>query len=466
MAAIMESPVAWTRKHTLMLLAIMLLALLMRGCMLGFPSGRFFDEIYYVPAAHNYLEGQPDANSVHPPLAKIQLAAAILLFDATQVWGWHNLPGEIGWRYLPMLAGVGVVGLSAWLGYILTRDRRIALLAALLVAVDHLSVSESRICTLDNIQAFWIMLGVNCAAERIFRKEEAKWLIFSGLAFGVATACKWNGIFAAAGATLALLGLVNARPQTAAPPAPQSEESAGLTPEIGVSAEQSETVPAQPAEATAPRPARVWAVLLSMALLIPAVYALSYLPYRSIHREKPLSKVVEEIQGQHLRMIRFRYDPKQFKHQYISHFYQWPFVVRPVWFHYKTLGQHCTGIVAFGLIPFWWLAIYLVLEALIGAWGQQKDPAGQFLVVTYLSQWLCWASSTTGGFFYYMLPVVPLMAVLVARQVLRWWESDRRWAVGYAVVLAGHVVLYFPFMVGLKVPYKYFQALFFYRGWY
>lgn len=444
----------WTRKHTLWLLAVCLFALIVRVCMLDFPTGRFFDEIYYVPAAHNYLEGQPDANSVHPPLAKLQLAAAMLLFDTTKLWGWHHLADEVGWRILPALAGVGVVALSAWLAYVLTRDTRLSLIAALLVAVDHLSVSESRICTLDNIQAFWITLGLCCTAERIFRSEDNKWLIFSALAFGVATGCKWNGLFAAGGASLTLWGLV--RPGQP----PQESWSDPSTPPDEVGVEKAEPRPWMP------RLPKAWAVLLSMSVLIPLIYALSYTPYWSIHPDKSLVQIVDEVKGQHMRMIRFRYDPKQFKHQYISQFYQWPFVVRPVWFHYKTHGKECTGIVAFGLLPFWWLSVYLILECLISAWGQEKDPAGQFLVITYLSQWLCWASSTTGGFFYYMLPVVPLMAVLVARQILRWWDSDRRWAVGYCLLLGAHVILYFPFMNGIRVPYKMFQTLFFYRGWY
>lgn len=432
-----EPSSAWRRQHTWCLLALLLLALVMRTINLGFPYEKTFDEIYYVKAAYEYLDGKPDSNSVHPPLAKIQLAGAVLVFEVSKSLGLHNLPETVGWRYFLALMGTGVVALTAWLAMILTRNPRLSLLATALVAVEHLSVSESRITTLDNIQVFWITLATCCAAQRLFRSNQDAWLWASALAMGVATACKWNGLFAAFGVSLALMGLVRLT-------AGGSEEPVRLS------------------------WARFFKVPLVMALCISAVYVLSYLPYRNLYPEKDIPTITTEVLKQHERMIKFRYDEKQFKHTYISQFYQWPFVVRPIWFHYKTQGQNCTGIVAFGMIPFWWLAFYLLLETSVSCWRRENnDPVGQFLVLAYLSQWLLWASSTTGGFFYYMLPLVPLMAILVARTLEPWTRTSgsSRWAYGYLLMLGILVVLYYPFMVGLSVPTRYFQMLFFMPNW-
>ena len=425
-------PPTWTRQHWLILGAILLLALAMRAVLINFPHGKFFDEIYYVDAANDYLSGRPDSNSVHPPLAKIQLAGAMLLFDVSKLYGLHHLEDNIGWRLWPLLCGVGVVGLTAWLAQTITLRPRLALLAAALVAVDHLSVAESRITTLDSIQTFWITLGICRAAHRLWRSQDDSYLWFSALSLGVATACKWNGLFAAAGVVLALWTV-----------RPHQKSHQGVHGRLKV--------------------------LAIFALCIPLVYALSYIPYACTVPEKNFQQVVEAVQAQHARMIKFRYDAKQFKHQYLSYFFQWPFAIKPVWFHYKSEGQStCTGIVAFGLIPFWWFATYLLLETVAGAWRRESlDPVGQFVVLTYSAQWLLWASSTTGGFFYYMLTVVPLMAVIVARQLERWMEEPQSLplARAYLTILALLTLLYFPFMSGLQVPYKYFQALFFLPIW-
>lgn len=420
----------WRPFHSGVLLAILLLALVMRATNLGFPEVLTFDEIYYVKAAQDYLEGRPDSNSVHPPLAKIQLALALLTFEATRAFQWHHGADPIGWRCLPVLLGTGLVALTAWLAWTLTRRPRLALLAAALVAIEHLSVAESRITTLDTIQAFWITLGFCMTAQRLTVCQRNGWLWGSALAFGVATACKWNGLFAAFAAFLALAGLV----------APQER-----------------------------KPRLEWLrVALVFGLGIGLVYALSYLPYRQLYPEKSISVIASEIEEQHLRMIRFRYDAEQFKHPYISGFHSWPFVARPVWLHFKTTDQSCTGIVAFGLLPFWWFSFYLVLETLASAWRRRsQDRIGQFLVLAYLCQWLLWASSTTGGFFYYMVPVVPIMAILVARTLDSWLDQagSRNLALAYLLVLILGSLLYYPFMSGLSVPYRYFQALFFVPGW-
>ena len=424
------SPRLWTRQHWLILGAILLLALFMRVCLLGFPPSKFFDEIYYVDAANDYLKGIADANSVHPPLAKIQLAATILLFDVAKLKGLLPFEDTVGWRLAPALSGVATVGLTAWLAYILVGRPRAALLAAALVAVEHLSVAESRICTLDNIQVFWIMLGICCGAERIWRSGDDKWLWFSALALGVATGCKWNGLFAAAGVVLGLWTIrVGDLPKS--------------------------------------HPIKVFFVY---ALVIPAIYAASYVPYsRTLAPEKrTISQVTSDVVAQHVRMYKFRKDPKQFKHQYLSPMWQWPFVIRPIWFHFRNEpAKMCSGIVAFGMSPFYWFSVYLLLECVAGAWTRQYwDPAGQYLFLTYGTQYFLWASSWT-GFFYYMLPMVPLMAVAVARQLDNWldYPESRKWALGFLTLLAVMTLLYFPFMVGLTVPYKYFQALFFWHTW-
>ena len=425
--SLLSAPYPWNRRHWLILGAILLLALAMRACMINFPHSKFFDEIYYVDAANDYLSGRPDSNSVHPPLAKLQLAAAMLLFDVTKLYGLHHLEDPIGWRLAPLLCGVGTVALTAWLAQALTRQPRLALLAASLVAVEHLSVVESRIATLDSIQTFWITLGICCAAQRLWRSSDDKWLWFSALSLGVATGCKWNGLFAATGVVLALWTL-----RLDSPP-------------------------------------RRLKVFLVYALAIPAVYVAAYIPYARSVPEKNLVQVVSAVKAQHVRMIKFRYDAKQFKHQYLSYFFQWPFVYRPVWFHYKSGSNNsCTGIVAFGQLPFWYLALYLLLEGVAGAWTREaRDPVAQFLVLNYFTQWVMWASGTTGGFFYYMLTVVPLMAVIVARQLDQWLEQPRtrRLALAYLAVLGLLTILYFPFMSGIRVPYQYFHTLFLPPNW-
>ena len=111
--------------------AIVLLAAILRLVGLGLPAEEYFDECYYVPGAYSYLEGTKDENSVHPPLAKIQIALGIAVGKGLQKWGWP-LSEEVGWRLTSALSGIGCVALTYFLAYRLGRGSRdLAALSAL-----------------------------------------------------------------------------------------------------------------------------------------------------------------------------------------------------------------------------------------------------------------------------------------------------------------------------------------------
>ena len=118
-------------------------------------------------------------------------------------------------------------------------------------------------------------------------------------------------------------------------------------------------------------------------------------------------------------MFAFRYDAKQFTHSYLSYFWEWPLVLRPVWLYFESNAQHTVinGIVAFGSVLFWWPGLVYLAES--GYYGVKEcDAAKLYLVGMWLVQWLLWSSSTTGGFIYYMLPGVPMMALVAALALL------------------------------------------------
>ncbi|CAN0460433.1 unnamed protein product, partial [Phaeothamnion confervicola] len=168
----------------------------------------------YVSAAEDYLQGRPDSNSVHPPLAKLQMAAVILIADTLKHYGivdfGHMVPGRLGC----LIAGVGTIWLTHRLAYTLTGRRLFANFATLLVALDFLQIVESKIAMMDQIQTFWILAGFVFTAEVIFERKGFHELVFAALSFGIATACKWSGFFAAFGAWIALLGAVSREGET------------------------------------------------------------------------------------------------------------------------------------------------------------------------------------------------------------------------------------------------------------
>ena len=113
----------WTWRDTFYLLAIVLLALILRTVNLSQPAEMYFDEIYYVDAAEKLWEGQKDPNSVHPPLGKWIIAAGIAA--SKQIAG-PEVNTMVSWRIASVLAGLVMVAATYSLSLMLYQYNGIA----------------------------------------------------------------------------------------------------------------------------------------------------------------------------------------------------------------------------------------------------------------------------------------------------------------------------------------------------
>ncbi len=424
------------RRDWLLLILVTLFALGVRCWRLDQPREKYFDEIYYTVAAQDYLSHRPDSNTVHPPLAKIHIAAGMLLADRLDalLGPDDDIPDTAEWRLASLVSGTLVVPLTFLLGFRMTRgNRSVATCAAFLVAIDFMSVTVSRICMLDMVLSLWMLVGLYCAWRYLEESWAASslrwhWAVMAALAFGVATACKWNGLFGAFGACVAML--LYGAPEAPGPEASRKDQTLRwLGPPV------------------------------LMALAIPLVYVLSYGVL--FYQEGTLGAPAwEKIYGFHKLMVEFRFDAKQFHHQYLSYFWEWPLVLRPIWFYYEAEQGRVAGIVAFGSVAFWWTGLLYVVEVGINA-VTNRDRACGFLALTWVAQWLLWASSTTGGFIYYILPGVPMLALATALVLDDWLDSRGRWlALVYLVVLSALFVAYLPFLTAMPASQGLFDVLF------
>ncbi len=432
-------PPRFTRTDLLWLLVLLAAAFFVRAWRIDYPSKEYFDEIYYVDAAKKIYAGQEDPNSVHPLLGKLQLGVGIQLVEALRV-SYPAIPETIGWRLGSLLLGIAIIPLTFYLGWIMPGGGRFAAFAAAgLLSIDFMHLVQSRIAMLDMYQAFWIMVGLVAAWKYLEAGPRAwLWALLCAACFGAATACKWSGLFGAVGAFLAM--------------------------------------------------ALLWpggfhlrrAVLLALlfAVVIPTLYIGSYTPL-FVHEHAVGRSQFDKIIGYHQRMWRFRYNKKEFEHRYLSAWYSWPVVWKPVWYVYEESPKPkegepeldpaettVHGVVTIGNPLFWWTFLLFFAEAVMLA-VMRRDRVRGFLVLTYLPQVLCWATATTGGFIYYMLPVLPLMALTTAMALAEWRDSTfwRRCIWVYFGLLLVSFILFFPLLTGLPVPETYFRGLFFNPHW-
>ncbi len=208
---------------------VTVVAALTRLVGLGHPSTLMFDEIYYVKDAyalwHNGYESEWAEGSdalfaqgdfsgmstqaayiVHPQLGKWLIALGMQLFGDDS---------PVGWRFMPAIAGILTVVLLTRLTMRLTRSPLLAGLAGLLLAIDGVGITESRIGLLDVFIGFFGLASVYLLVRdrEWFRSRLAReltgtapggwapvpllrpWLLAAGVCAGLTCSIKWSGAY-------------------------------------------------------------------------------------------------------------------------------------------------------------------------------------------------------------------------------------------------------------------------------
>ena len=133
------------------------IAALVRLWGIGFPPAKQFDEIYYATEGAEMLRQGYENNPgymfiVHPPLGKWLIAAGIAVFG----------DGPVGWRVPAAVAGTLCVLLLIRIVRRMTRSTLLGCVAGLLLAVDGLSIVQSRFALLDIFLAVFVLAGFGC----------------------------------------------------------------------------------------------------------------------------------------------------------------------------------------------------------------------------------------------------------------------------------------------------------------
>lgn len=420
-----ETKKGWSWLDLGLVLLWMTLGFVLRYYEVGQPARMYFDEIYYVEAAEKLWSGQPDPNSVHPPLAKWLIGLGVQAADQLMP---ASTPQPLKWRLGSVVAGTLCVGVTYALALLLFSHQRVAAsVAAFVIATEHLHLASSRIAMLDPFLALFCLLGI-WSALAYFLGAHERWAIVSAFLLGLATGCKWSGVFTAVGCVAASFWIE------------------------------------RPLRCTD----KTQRYVAWLVLFLPLGFFLCYFHLflaKGFHLE-----TFQTIFSQGERMVDFRYDSQQFTHRYLSYFWSWPLVLTPIWLLFdedKAAGT-IQAVCAMGTPVLWWGFLVLLIERAFTAF-RTKDGVVGALVLLWIFQWLPWAVSTTGGFFYYMLTEVPIMALLVGKLIadllcLEDALGEGRWR-GWlllAVYLVG-CLIYLPFALGRPTSRHYFEAVFFTR---
>ncbi|MFO0722589.1 MAG: glycosyltransferase family 39 protein [Myxococcota bacterium] len=386
--------------------------------------GYIHDECYQAFTAHRYAEGDPAAwgwaaredvekfdktdmtphttyEWVHPPTAKLIMSASISLLGFTPFA--YRLPSVLVALFTMLMAyliGRRVYGQEA------------GLLAVGLMAVDGLFFVMSRIA-MNDIYVAAMIAGLGYGVIRYFLEPERplRWMLWSGAFAGLALSTKWN----------------------AAP----SVLLAGLLFIADIAWRRRHQVPTL-------RPLLMLG--LSFGVLPPLIYLLSYAPFFMLgHHFQDLVKLTQDIWGYH-------HNLKE-GHSSSSHWFQWPFAIRPVWFFQEDGSVQGTlrEIYAFPN-PLVWVAMFVSVGALAYRTSVEKKLPEFLLLAFFGAVWLPWAVIGRVTFIQYVLPAMTFGAPVLAGALKRW--MDRGQKIPVAAYLLGCFLSFanlYPILNGMDV---------------
>ena len=416
-------------------------------------NSTYFDEIYHARTAYEHLHGMSTYEWTHPPLGKVMIMLGIQLFGMT----------PFGWRFSGALCGVLMLPLMYLLVKQLTHSRRASLIAMLLLSVDAMHFTQTRIATIDSFAVFTIMLmylpmirftQMPWGSKKEFRKSLIP-LGLCGVFMGIAWATKWIGLYASAGLAVMLFWTLARHIREALDAIDISDLKIARA---------------------------VLTTLLFCCvfyILVPVViYYFSYYWHLQSHGVKNILdmfsldkvKIVVDLQKS---MYRYHSGLSNDTHYFRSPWYQWPIIWWPMWYYSGATyvaSDMVSSISCMGNPAVWWFGLVALLIVVgYAAWQRRAPREYTITVIGFCSQYLPWTLVPRSTFIYHYFASVPFIiiaSVLVLEKVRE--ENKRAFRICTGVLLAAALalfVMFYPLESGMTVPRSYAMLLRWFK-WY
>lgn len=402
-----------------------------------FRSGTYFDEIYHARTAYEMT--QPNMycyENTHPPLGKFFISLGVRAFGMNP-FGWRIVGVLFGIFMLPFLYMFGrrLFDCQTWAAGALT----------FLFAFDFMHFTQTRISTIDVYGTFFILamfyFMLKYSQMSFYDTPLIKTFVPLGLSaimMGLGCASKWTAVYAAAGLGIFFFVIMGVRYYEYRL---ACKNLSGST--SGISHQHIKDV----------FPKKLmWTLafcVLFFIVIAGAIYLCSYIPFNDGQDTGLWKRMIENqktMYGYHSGL--------ESTHSYSSNWYEWPTMIRPMFYYCKTVaGGLKEGISAFGNPLVWWAGIPAFIYMLYLIW-KEKDRGAIFMVFAYLVQLVPWILVPRCTFAYHYFPSVPFVAMMIVYIMVRLVKKDKkwmRWVIVYCAAAFLLFLLFYPVLSGQPV---------------
>lgn len=382
---------------------------------LDFPRTEYFDEVYHVKTAREYLTVSGNTDTVHPPLAKLLVSGFMrLLGDRSWVW-----------RLLSYLCSMGTFVIFFFLSRKIFQSERAAMVAVLLLAMDGLFLTQARITMHNSAMLFFMMMSIWFLLEGMEKHPGAdKYFIASGIFLGLTASCRWVGL-----AVLPVMAML----------------FIDYFPRLKNKKEFFEKS------------------ILFYFLVPGIVYFCSHIILLFLKGYGTL----ESIWRYQVTMFMYHKNLKA-THPYSSEWWSWPLMIRPIWYHFqKNSAGLIEGILCLGNPVLMW-GFIATLGHLVWRWCQDRSKPALFIFLGFLSQWIPWAYIGRVKFYHYFYTAVPFIVLGSVFFLRDMWNTGRRgqiFCVLYLLLYVAMFAYWYPLLTGYPVPEVFYQKHMWFRNW-
>ncbi|MBV8774180.1 MAG: phospholipid carrier-dependent glycosyltransferase [Deltaproteobacteria bacterium] len=380
----------WLRADTIALLVLVTVAAFLRLWHLGHPAEIVFDEVHFVGQARHYIHGEPFMDP-HPPIAKLLIAAGILLF------GDH----ASSWRIANALLGTAMVAITYLLGRRMFGSRLAATLSAGLITLDGFFIVDSRIGCIDIVYLTlaaiaYLLLFRFVATRNLIRRRRL--LLAIGVVLGL---CLGSKLYVPAVTFLLVSSfLLLSLWRTA--------KTAGVA-----GRRSTNTAEPTPFEQTA-----------GAALIVGSVSAMFYLGAFLPHYALGWWGGIADLLNYYKDVIWYENSVATATHPYASPWWSWPLMLRPIayWQNFPPHGK--VALIWGGGNPLTWWAVVPAIMITGARAVEWPNLSRIFLLSGFFAYYVIWIPIGRILFLYHYLPSVYIGYLALGAILADMWSGD------------------------------------------